>query len=251
MNTSPWSILGASKEVKVLLLGTFHFNDSMLSENRQTEIKEVVDLLAQFKPAKIAVENRPETEHELNQRYSDYIAGQRTLGAGEIAQIAFRLAKQLNHNQLYGIDAWGQIWEEETWETTLKYLRERFGTEDLFDPFWGEAYSRLYSYDDKLLQNQTLREHLLYDNSEERILAGHGHYLSWVDATEHGDYTITDHITGWWYNRNLRIFANIKKIAKPDDRIIVLIGSGHIPILRHCVQSSPLLDLVEVADVLR
>ena len=54
-----------------------------------------------------------------------------------------------------------------------------------------------------------------------------------------------------WYNRNLRIFANLQRITEPPgERLLVVYGAGHIPILRHCVEASPEYDLVEVADYL-
>ena len=57
-------------------------------------------------------------------------------------------------------------------------------------------------------------------------------------------------MTGW-FNRNLRIFANLQRITeRPDERILLVIGAGHLAILRHCVQASPEYDLVEVAEYL-
>jgi hypothetical protein len=54
-----------------------------------------------------------------------------------------------------------------------------------------------------------------------------------------------------WYNRNLRIFANIQRIAeKPGERILVGIGAGQLPILRNAAMSSPEYDLVEVGRYL-
>ena len=50
-----------------------------------------------------------------------------------------------------------------------------------------------------------------------------------------------------WYNRNLRIFANLQRITEPsDERILLVIGGGNVPVLRHCVQASPGHELVEV-----
>ena len=36
-----------------------------------------------------------------------------------------------------------------------------------------------------------------------------------------------------------------------DDRILVIIGGGHVPILRHCTQASPEYELVEVHEYLQ
>ena len=49
-----------------------------------------------------------------------------------------------------------------------------------------------------------------------------------------------------WYNRSLRIFADPQRtIEDLHDRVLVIYGSRHIPILRHCVMASPDYRLVE------
>ena len=93
---------------------------------------------------------------------------------------------------------------------------------------------------------------LVYMNSPERQALGHGHYL--VGSFKAGDGTESpgaDHLAGWWYVRNLRTFANVLHLAqKEDDRILLLIGAGHISILRHAALSAPEVEMVEVAEVL-
>ena len=45
-----------------------------------------------------------------------------------------------------------------------------------------------------------------------------------------GAYPGPDHVTAW-YNRNLRIFANLQRLAAaPDERILLVIGAGHVRI---------------------
>lgn len=97
----------------------------------------------------------------------------------------------------------------------------------------------------------SLKEHLLYLNSEQRILRGHGHYLvGTFKVAKGGQYPGPDAKTAW-YNRNLRIFSNIQKLKmQADERILVIIGAGHVPILRHAIRSSPGYRLVEVSSVL-
>ena len=58
-------------------------------------------------------------------------------------------------------------------------------------------------------------------------------------------------MTGWWYNRNLRIFANIVRVTEPGDRLLLVIGAGHVPILKQAADSSPEYRLVEVRSVLK
>jgi hypothetical protein len=55
-----------------------------------------------------------------------------------------------------------------------------------------------------------------------------------------------------WYNRELRIFANLNRITEfPNDRILLLIGAGHLAIQRDFALDSPQFCLVEVESYLR
>jgi hypothetical protein len=55
-----------------------------------------------------------------------------------------------------------------------------------------------------------------------------------------------------WYNRNLRIFRNLQRITRgPDERLLLIIGSGHLPILRFVAEHSPEYVLEEPGDYLR
>ncbi len=265
------SIMGIKAErAKVMLLGTFHFGYpdldvhksevrvDMRSEQRQAEIAEVVQRLHRFSPTKIALEFRLEHSERLNQRYQEFRAGTLAPRADEEYQLGFRLAALGGHDRVYQIDEWGRFYEPP--QTILEYARKRLGEAghglsdeqlqmSLMD--WRDAdIFALARYDDQVLLTQTLRDHLRYLNSLEYAQVNHAGYLNWVDAPA-GDYTIVDYITGWWFNRNLRIFANLKRITESaEDRILVIIGAAHVPILRHCVLSSPRHELVEVGDYL-
>ena len=62
---------------------------------------------------------------------------------------------------------------------------------------------------------------------------------------------------GWqdvsgWYARNLRIFVNLTRIVStPDDRVLLIFGQGHAPLLRHFVEASCDFTLAEPADYIR
>jgi hypothetical protein len=71
------------------------------------------------------------------------------------------------------------------------------------------------------------------------LLGPNAAYLGPDDATE-------------WYNRNLRIYSNLQHLAEsPTDRVLMIIGAGHLPILRFIAQSSPELRLRETGEFLR
>jgi pheromone shutdown protein TraB len=42
-----------------------------------------------------------------------------------------------------------------------------------------------------------------------------------------------------WYERNLRIFANVLRITEStDERILIVYGSGHVPLLMQYLRES-------------
>src|SRR5512140_2880233 len=98
---------------EVLVLGVYHmanpgrdiFNmkaDDVLAPKRQAEIRELLDVLARFRPTKIALE--ASSGHTKIQLYQDYLAGKYELGRDERDQIGFRLGKELDLPKVYGID---------------------------------------------------------------------------------------------------------------------------------------------------
>jgi hypothetical protein len=94
-----------------------------------------------------------------------------------------------------------------------------------------------------------LRDFLLRENDPVRVLASHGQYLIEGFRLGRGDDYLGPDMRTRWFNRNLRIFHNLQRItASPAERILVIMGAGHLPILRHSVEASPEYRLVEVRD---
>jgi hypothetical protein len=246
-------------QTQVLLLGTFHFSDAGLdayrpevdvdifSATRQRELEDLLECLAGFDPTVIAVEWPSSDQGGLDRRLETFQSGQKPLTAHEIDQIAVRLAQRLGHERLHAVDVRGRWYQP---EIDIDAYIEEHDQVRLTDDGWNERYTRLYRFEDELKAKHTLREHLLFANEPERLRIKHGHYLvGWVKAGKGDEYPGIDGVTAW-YNRNLRIFGNIQRVTEPGDRVLVLIGSGHVPILRHAVDASPEFALIEVSDVI-
>jgi len=256
------------RQASVLLLGTFHFEDPELdsykpefswdpnTDEHQKEIHEVIRLLGDYGPTRIAVEWPSNRQHELEAAYHAWLEGEGPLGSSEGRQLGFRLARQLSHRTVYAVDVSGRSYfpdmTEEEYERRVSKAMEEADPElvqrqlDL-----EERYNAAYRLDDSLKVKVPLREYLLRANEPERIVAGHGHYLigSFYVGGD-GDYLGPDMRTQW-YNRNLRIFQNLQRISsEPEERILLIIGSGHVPILRHAVKASPEYKIVEVRKYL-
>ena len=258
MSADTDSFLGRPN-AQIMLLGTLHFQDrgldwykpqvgfDVFSESRQREIAEVVELLAAFQATKIAVERTPDQQEEINLSYRAFLRGEYQLPGDEVYQLGFRLAKRLGHDNVRCVNAWDRHYEP---QVDLEAYAREHGQEPLLSQ-WSPRFKQLYEHRDRSAANLTLMERLLDSNSEKRILEKHGHYLvDWFRVGIGTEYPGVDRVTGW-YNRNLRIFANLHRITEsPDERILLIIGGGHVPILRHAVLASPDYELVEVHEYL-
>lgn len=247
-------------EARVLLLGTFHFKDAglddykpqfevdVLSPERQSEIRQLAESLAAWSPTKVAVEVRPEGQARLQERYAAYRAGAFELPSNEIYQLGFRVAGMLGLDAVHGIDAPARYYEP--YVDPDAYAAEH-GLEAQVTDDWYERYGELAAVEDREKMDRSLLDTLLLENDPRRVLLGHGVYTVGSLAVGQGEeYPGADARTGW-FNRNLRIYARIRRITEvPGDRVLVIIGSGHLPILRHLFAASPEYELVEVAEVL-
>lgn len=65
------------------------------------------------------------------------------------------------------------------------------------------------------------------------------------------DHHIGADLVGEWYKRNLRIYANLwRAVEEGDDRVVLLIGQGHVWTLRTFLRENPDFEVVPVDEVL-
>jgi hypothetical protein len=248
-----------SNRTKVLLLGTFHFNfpnndshkiDSsmmfdVLTDKRQKEIEQVTSIIKEFKPTKIYLELEPKYQYFIDSLYDAYVKGQYKLGRNEKYQIGFRLGKELKLNKLYAVDDLNWIAEN---GKRYKWIDSLWSAATVVDTAkaanWNVTYSKYYKKLDASHKSETILESLLYSSLPTPTNIALGHYL--VGGFNTVDDKGPDRVALQWYSRNLRIFNNILGTSpKADDRILVIYGAGHMPILRHLFFSSPEFEIVE------
>jgi hypothetical protein len=87
-------------------------------------------------------------------------------------------------------------------------------------------------------------------NEPATIKQHHTMYINSARIGEQEDYVGMDWLI-WWYQRNLIMFSNLARIATAsDDRILLIVGAGHVQILSQFLNESGLVELVSVNDYL-
>ncbi|MGB5273664.1 MAG: DUF5694 domain-containing protein [Flavobacteriaceae bacterium] len=242
---------------ELFILGSFHFQDAgldsykpqydidILSAEKQLELEALLSAIERYNPTKIAIEAKRTSQARIDSLYYEFLAGRFELKANEIYQIGFRMAKRLGHPKVYAVDASARGFDSNLTETEYQekhaYFAERMGPRAMArEEALNDSYMALYADDDQLKTKVSLLDYFLYQNSAARLSQGHGHYLIGdFKMNEKEDYFGADGAI-WWYDRNIRIFANLLDINDPGkDRVFLLIGSGHVPLLKFLADASP------------
>ncbi|EEI93358.1 hypothetical protein HMPREF0765_1031 [Sphingobacterium spiritivorum ATCC 33300] len=261
------SFVSAQEKVKVILLGTYHFNNpgsdmikhkerNILSEENQKDLDNLVEKISAsvYKPDQIFVESYFSTKQELNTNYQSYLKNQyhkftdtikrertkRYYTEGETFQLGYRLAKKLKHQELYPIDSLIEM----RFDILLKEVNSNPKLKKEFD-------SIKTSLSDNCLEKSNLREIFLCMNEKSKLDNNLGFYISFANKVMiNNDYFGSNLVTDW-YKRNLIMYSNIQNQLKPDTKsIFVLVGTGHAAIFRQLFEVDKNFELVDLTKVL-
>ncbi len=218
--------------------------EDVTTPTRQQEIEALVESLARFRPTRIAIEWDADDQPGLDRRYADYRSGRLRLTANERDQIALRLAAKLNLEKVDAIDWNGDApGDAEAYNFTGWAARN------------GQAgrLEELRVQGQASTDAQTARWRCLpvadwYREYNAPVARANDHRL-YYDLARIGDGRESPGAAwvGAWYARNLRIFNGLERVAKPQDRILVLYGSGHAYLLDQFARES---NAFKVADTL-
>lgn len=259
-NTSPAAEfdLPVIEKIPVMLLGTYHFSnpgadafnlkaDDVLAPKRQAEIEEVVKKLASFRPTKICIE-QPFGDSVTLARYQQYRLGALELRRNEEEQIGFRLANLLGHENIYPIDvrmgldfdALGTVVQANPAKHAPRMAElEKLGNQAV-------------AIMDKWLKEGTVSQMLYKMNDRAYLDLSYQLYLQVFLPMAEGNNFAGPDLVADWNHRNLRIFSNLHQInCQPGDRVLVIFGQGHVPLLERIAKDSPYFEWVDVLPYLK
>ena len=238
---------------EVMVLGTYHFANpgldvvqveiaDVLSPAKQAEIERIVDAIARFRPTVVAVEAQPSQRAALDSLFAAYRAGRHELDRNEVQQLGFRLADRFGLSGVEPIDHDGEF----PFGPLMEYAAQK---DSAALRYVQEVFAQVQAEHQRRHRELTIPEILRLDNDPSLIAQGHGVYVR-INEVGAGDGYAGADVLSAWYERNVRIFANVQRLASADDRVLVIIGSGHAAILRELVKHDPEMVLVDALDYL-
>lgn len=236
----------AKTKPTLVVLGTYHMGtpgnnvvngkvDDVATPERQKQLVQLVGKLKQFKPTKIVVECDLEDDAKTQETYNRYLSGSYQLSKNETNQIGFRLAKESGHKKVYCVD-WSDFWDD----PSINY--EKYASKDAeLDGFLKGLYRNLKKEVDaehEKLFTLPVIDQLVLLNQPDRIEKNHKVYFDLMRIGRGKEYIGANYVA-WWYRRNLTILDNIIRLTdSPNDRVLVIYGSGHLKLLTQFARES-------------
>lgn len=245
--------------VEVMVLGTYHMGnpgldlnnmqaDDVTTPKRQKELAEVARLLAKFKPTKIAVEAVSDAPDRAVAGYAKFTPADLAKSKDERVQIAYRLAQQLGHATVYGIDEHSDTVDYFPFDPLLAFAK-RTGREAELAGVMATGKEYVANME-KMQRKGTVADLLLWLNEPTDIDRQHGVGYLGVLPVGAGREQPGAELNAMWFLRNAKIFAKLSEVTQPGDRVLVVFGAGHNYWLRYFARATPGFQLAEPNDFL-
>jgi len=244
----------AAPPIEVLVLGSYHMDnpgrdlanariDPVTTPARQKELEAVAKELARFRPTAVAVERVATDQQSLaDQGYARFTPAELLRNNDERVQVGYRLARQAGVTRVYAVDADGDFPFEGVQAWAAANGRKADLDREMAKPV---AMTERFTAEQK---NRSVAEMLRINNLQTRDGAELSQGNSYYQLLRYGQGKDQPgaRLNAAWYERNAVIFANLMRVARPGDRIVLLYGGGHAYWLRHFVSATPGYRLVDV-----
>ncbi len=244
----------APVETQVMVLGVYHLGnpgqdlnnvraDDPTTPRRQAELQRIADALKRFRPTKIMVERLGVGPTLDVHSYAKFTPADLRKEPSEAVQIGYRLASQLGHTAVYGVDERGKEGGPDyfPWQPLADFSKARGdGRADALMATGKTDMARI-----EAAQARSIGDALLALNDPAHIRAEQMKGYYGVLSEGEGDRQPGADLNAGWYLRNAKIFAKISQASAPGDRVLVVFGAGHAWWLRHFASLTPGFALVE------
>jgi hypothetical protein len=268
----------AYKKIKILLLGTFHFHESLdsssrlhsnlFTEQRQKEVGEIVDDLVAFGPDKIFIERKTSAQAYTDSIYMEYKKGNEPkdakINANEIVQLGFKTAKRRDLPAPICVDFRPEGYSDSSYQPKYELEKNIVGVWRQFDnregstrtneKFLDKGYPVKRAKLDSLLQKSTLSDFLLHLNNPKSYIRDT--YTNWnwfYSIGDKDDHTGMDWLANFWFGRNAKIYGNVLRQVDydKDQKYLLIVGASHLSILKYLFEENPYFEVVEVNSILK
>ena len=256
-----YSAYAQQRKTKILLIGTFHFNNPGLDVHNepdfdalnlsvQKELELISKKIAVFKPTKFFVEYETYKQQKLDSLYNLYLENKyfdfikknyptkKYYSQGEIFQLAFRAGKASNLKTLNGIDCIGNHFPYDSMKNEMKKANQ----DDLLKSM--ETFPVNST-------SKSLITRLINLNTSKSRKENSSWYIKYANRAGETNNFVGAYLASEWYKRNLYMYSLVQKLTTPlDEKVVLLLGWGHISIIEEFIKNDDRFEIVELIDIL-
>lgn len=236
--------------IEVMVLGTYHFAnpgrdavnikaDDVTRPDRQNELEALAVALAKFKPDRVLIERQIDSESLAVDDFAEFRPEHLVTRHSENVQIGYRLARRLGHSAVYGFDEQPGEGEPDYFPLgKVQAFANDNGLEGDFSNLFAAAQQKATAFEaqQKCMSIPAL---LVLENDPAEVLYWHNKlYYGMLKYGDHDNQAGAE-LNAYWYMRNAKMFAKIGLVAKPGERVFVLVGAGHKYWLDHFANNVP------------
>ncbi|MEL7162311.1 MAG: DUF5694 domain-containing protein [Bacteroidota bacterium] len=238
--------------IPVLNLGVFHMgatsdaNSTEYDESAEENVRQIAavcEQLATFRPTVICLETTPKNQEFLSKAYADYLADptkDTPYADSEIQLLGFAAGQLAGAERVFAID------HRMSYNYDLSELAERVNATEYF-----RVLERLQSQFEDYEPAETLGKTLAQLNTPaayDFLIAINADMLTFANSPE--GFEGADEAAKF-YQRNLRMFANINKLPlTEEDRVLIISGATHAAFFDEFLRRSTRYRSVRVTDYL-
>ncbi|TDQ10033.1 DUF5694 domain-containing protein [Pedobacter metabolipauper] len=257
---------------EILLIGTFHFNNpnadavktvdfDITTPASQKELEMISTKIKAFNPDKIFVEWEYNDQQQLDSLYQLYLNDQyekhidqtyknkrnyRFYAQNEIFQLAFRAGKKAGLTQINGVDYPLDL----PVDTVMKAIQEA-GQDQLMQTIQNTT-SAMEKEANQKRRTMNLTQLILDANTTAFRRSNYGFYVSTLNRAGKDDNFAGALSVSEWYRRNLYMYALVQKLTKAtDQKIVLLLGAGHISMIRQFIDGDDQFKITELKEIIK
>ena len=225
-----------------MIVGTHYLPSDILKADRQREVQSLVESLARFRADKIMVDvpYHSSWESSLNHTYRTFLDREYIPNRTAREQIGFRLAMMNGLSELKGLD----ISSGFDLGSSLREVGmngDQAAVNELIRRGKAIAYAKR-----EHAASRSLSQYLSYLNHPQNLDHEHSVYISYLSRLGQDESQIGAQLLSEWYQYHMQLFSNlIRSIDHTGERVIILVESSHVPILRQLIEDDPEFESID------
>ena len=259
----------SQEKTEVLLLGTYHFGntsdkmkvtDNILREEKQKELKVLLDKIEKFNPEKIYVENEPNQQHFWDSIYKSHQENKEINIKNELYQIGIKLASRLKlKSGITCVDWHARPAKNPAEKKYVIFLDSMLKYEDSVvtdmsskqktSKFEKQVMKEIKELYEKTPDMKIIDAFRIYNSEEHLERMFYGNISAYLEFDEFKTNVF------WSQNnmiRNVNIYQNVIQdiLENNPKKVLILYGAGHIKALRNYLEVHPKIKIVNTLKYL-